>query len=962
MPTINDSTVVASAYTTSASARPQRLSNGWIVSAMYSATNVYFYVSKDNGLTDTLLVQSAMATASLSLASKGTMIYFIYNTNSTYQSAGYFDATTVVSLSASMVDIGQTLVGAGCSLAINDLGTELHATWSSKNATYPNSFNIRYAKGTIAVDGSVTWGTVMQVSTDGSGTNSITPSIIVNKNNYPCILFNFNATSVSNIYSYNYNGSTWVVSPIIYAGGTYAQSAPSAIFVPTSINGLANGRIECYWKGFDSASPSGNRIRFSYSDDLGVTWSAMVIISPTTGFDRFDPTATVNKSNEAFILFALNEGSAKNIYQVKRATNGTWGAETKITANASGNCMYPSSIYDPTFNFTSPLYIYQNSLSAKVGFYGTWTVTTISVTQGLITGSGIINTNFVGKVSGSVVANPNIVKASNIKTTLDNPSTYSETSDYTGLLSLDGSNKQVVSSTQGVIPQIMFSFDVIKNYEKKFGVIPSITQSLADKIVWLKANVPSFTINWTGYGSCPSGNKAYLAMFRVLSNAWSNAPKTNITSIPSLISTQGQWFDTIANSIDANGFVHFLAYTDMASTTSPTLLVLTAHGLIPGDIIENVTRTSGLFYLQSAGVPTVNTLNIGIAGQAIGDVINKYKRQSPAKVLEVGTTTTNVKITAHGQITGNVVFNLSRNTMSKITVVDANNFTVNTTIPLQTNGDSMFFHTLTTQNAESTVIPSTIYTDYVSLDITLNGMVGSSDRNNLLTYAITTDGTMSTISEKVNGVEVGSKSLTSGASSIVGLSQVQWDLIKYGKYKDATSGLNTLTVAMGTDTFTYTFSKTLAASDDITSSMKAVADANSTFLPSVKAKLGSAIRAKGGSVNDTDSFDAMVSAVSGITLGKKYASGTVVISSVSPYNCIVRGLSFQPSIILVEDRTPSFSQSIVYHNLPNIDKLRHWNNPSNSAGTDINAVWIIYSDGFQVNCNGPQTVTWTAIE
>jgi len=96
--------------------------------------------------------------------------------------------------------------------------------------------------------------------------------------------------------------------------------------------------------------------------------------------------------------------------------------------------------------------------------------------------------------------------------------------------------------------------------------------------------------------------------------------------------------------------------------------------------------------------------------------------------------------------------------------------------------------------------------------------------------------------------------------------------------------------------------------------------------------------------------------------GKKFASGTVVIPSVSPYNCTVRGLTFQPSLILVEDRNSSMSQSIVYHNLPNMDKTRHWNNASNNAGTDLNATWTIYTDGFEVSCNGPQTATWTAIE
>lgn len=54
--------------------------------------------------------------------------------------------------------------------------------------------------------------------------------------------------------------------------------------------------------------------------------------------------------------------------------------------------------------------------------------------------------------------------------------------------------------------------------------------------------------------------------------------------------------------------------------------------------------------------------------------------------------------------------------------------------------------------------------------------------SNLLTYAITTDGAMSTITEKVNGVTVGTRTATSGQSLTVSLSDTQWDAVEYGKY------------------------------------------------------------------------------------------------------------------------------------------------------------------------------------
>jgi hypothetical protein len=79
----------------------------------------------------------------------------------------------------------------------------------------------------------------------------------------------------------------------------------------------------------------------------------------------------------------------------------------------------------------------------------------------------------------------------------------------------------------------------------------------------------------------------------------------------------------------------------------------------------------------------------------------------------------------------------------------------------------------------------------------------------------------------------------------------------------------------------------------------------------VKNELASAVQSKGGTVNDTDSFDAMVSAVDGIPLGNNYASGTIISSSDTHsfelsditssgnnlYVCVT-GLDFSPRTIL----------------------------------------------------------------
>lgn len=193
------------------------------------------------------------------------------------------------------------------------------------------------------------------------------------------------------------------------------------------------------------------------------------------------------------------------------------------------------------------------------------------------------------------------------------------------------------------------------------------------------------------------------------------------------------------------------------------------------------------------------------------------------------------------------------------------------------------------------------------------GQKTSADKSNILSYSITTDGTMSTITEKINGVTIATRTNpTSGQEFTVSLSQAQWDAIKFGNG-------HTLTIEMGSDTWTYTFDKRLNANDDILSAVKGVQDLQ-THLNAIKAQLGAAIRAKGGTVNDTDAWSAFVSAVANIT-NKRVQTGTVTSSSATQtfeyagstgiagfYTATATGLTFKPSLVfLINTAGKSFS-------------------------------------------------------
>jgi hypothetical protein len=585
MPTVIDETVASAAYDTSGNGgrKVVKSNNDIIMVVKNGTTEIRLY--KKSGTTAPVLLANFAVTTLTDVC--------IENTGNGYVGILYSHSGTTVSyrtVSVSLgtlgtivnVDSGQSSVG-NVTMIANETRTEMSMAVATKNATYANSWNIRSSiKGTINADGTVTFGTVEQVTLiNNTGEDIKNPSMTLNPQGNPIISAELVGTNnhtnttraiivlgksmVQNASSplmSMFRNSNWSSNYIYNAGGSYTQSSPSAILVPQSINGLANGRIWVAWHGTDATDTTANNLRVSYSDDGGVTWSAMTKLTNGNTLSHAFASMTANKNNEVFIIWHGAEGSSttSDVRSIKHS-NGSWGIGAKVTNIAINAYTYPSALFDLSVNFTSPLFIYK--ASAKVGFYGTWTVTTISVQQG----------------------------------------------------------------------------------------------SLGTK----------------------------------------------------------------------------------------------------------------------------------------------------------------------------------------------------------------------------------------------------SDKSNLLTYTITTDGTMSTITEKVNGAVTGTKTATSGQSLIAGLSQSQWDAIKYGKYADVTGGANTLTVEMGSEKWTYTFDKRLATDADILSAVKATQDAQTTYLPAVKSKLASAVRGKGGTVNDTDSWEQMVSAVGGITIPKK-ASGTGV--SPSGYNNIfvtVTGLTFKPSYIIVQN-------------------------------------------------------------
>jgi hypothetical protein len=394
MPQVIDATVVNQPYDTSGNGGRKlvMLDNGWLVAGAKTNDSVYLYVDKQDGNGFAPLcnvIDSTLNANDFSLTSIGNRVFMILDANTVMRS--YSIDTTVVSnvniFSLSPyyqgnVDSGQTL-WSGTSLIKNEAGTELHAAWSSKNSTYPNSLNVRYTKGTIETDGSVTWGAVEQVTTqNNSQVNYKNPSIVLNDGGLPRIAFDGQSSTNYYIIISNKNNGTWDSAVTVYAGTSYTQSSPSAIFVPQSINGLTNGRIWVAWHGFDSVDAGTWNVRISYSDDGGVTWSSMRKLTSGSSFERFSPSITFNKNNKGDVIIDGTDGTYRQIYKVSY-DGSDWGSVSQITSFVSGTTpFYPSTLYEPTLNYSSPLFIYKNTQENKVGFYGEWSTIEISQPPG----------------------------------------------------------------------------------------------------------------------------------------------------------------------------------------------------------------------------------------------------------------------------------------------------------------------------------------------------------------------------------------------------------------------------------------------------------------------------------------------------------------------------------------------------------------------------------------------------
>lgn len=397
---VTDATVTNSAQDTSGNGgrRLVQLENGWLIAIADASPNTYLHVYKPEQANPQWAQLCWIGNASKSrLSFYKNRVFVLYKQGATIKVVN-IDTTSVsnvdVSSTAFQFTINSTTDSTVDNQTIEVYNNEVHVGFNKIFNSHSNSQNVGYVKGTVNAEGNISWGSVVQVTKANASTAAHTqnPSIVI-KDNVVYILCESSYLYSGNTVTTNNNtilvlkngtgldvnanvDSAWTFKTI-YNGSTYAQSSPSAIFVPQSVNGLANGRIWVAWHGNDSGS-SYEAIRSAYSDDGGVTWSAMQKLTDGS-FQQLNPSITASKNNKIVITWSGLNGLTNNgfYYSIKKIanTNGTWGSVVTVKEGNSttSHLRSPSTLFDISLDFSEPLFIYKQD-TAKVGFYGTWTI------------------------------------------------------------------------------------------------------------------------------------------------------------------------------------------------------------------------------------------------------------------------------------------------------------------------------------------------------------------------------------------------------------------------------------------------------------------------------------------------------------------------------------------------------------------------------------------------------------
>ncbi|ODG93739.1 hypothetical protein BED47_00795 [Gottfriedia luciferensis] len=219
--------------------------------------------------------------------------------------------------------------------------------------------------------------------------------------------------------------------------------------------------------------------------------------------------------------------------------------------------------------------------------------------------------NFEGKITTSVTENPHIFWTRLNQTTLATPSQISDTISQGAIDSinkLDGNTDLRQTTTTNAYGQQIFSFNLIKHLEKRYGVsIWNGKTALSDKIIIAKQIVTNLSFQWFGRGFANGTNKATLRAWSNKLSTWNYAQSHTDASVQ-LLNIQSNSLSFI-DMIDSNGFVHYLANSEAYLSSAASQIYtdyVELNVTIDIDILEiNARRTVSKLFAPHLGTGTL---------------------------------------------------------------------------------------------------------------------------------------------------------------------------------------------------------------------------------------------------------------------------------------------------------------------------------------------------------------------
>lgn len=359
------------------------LPNGDIVAVANNSGTIRLYKwSYTTGTFNSLCyVSGATIGCKPAIESIGTDVYLTFN-DTTRAYLVIIDTTTVTNSdrnsTKSVIDT-VTSFTEGITLARNKTGTVIWFAAISKVPAYPDSSNIRAVKGNVNSNGTVTWDSATQVTTNNNiNANVFAFSMVVLSNDNPLIL--------ASCRGFYYNAGTLTISnginsmsAIIYKNGSWStfynvKFDTNLLFNPDAIV-ASNGEVHLAWYAFDSTNQNVSNIFYAKSSNAtGEIWGAAQKITNESTNSQEHPVITIDKNNTVYIVFhgtdSAISASYTNIRKISYTT--TWSAVTTLTNNTTNHANYPAVVSNHT-DYTDPLIIWMDWPSNSVKFRGVWT-------------------------------------------------------------------------------------------------------------------------------------------------------------------------------------------------------------------------------------------------------------------------------------------------------------------------------------------------------------------------------------------------------------------------------------------------------------------------------------------------------------------------------------------------------------------------------------------------------------